>query len=177
VRAGLRLSASAASPPSFLASVRPSPELSATDAIELQLLAMQGGDVDGGAHLWLRFAAPPFRLPGIRPWSAKALAAAVRNDTSQYSLLRDARLQVDFPSEPVERAAGGVETIWHEVELQLRAEGFEDEPDEGYTAAKLGWDLEWSGECGWRTCAISWHDFRPTFRPGLEQEEWPRICG
>lgn len=43
--------------------------------------------------------------------------------------------------------------------------------------AKLGWELA-KDELGcWRTERIDWHDFRDQFRPGWQQEEWPRICG
>jgi hypothetical protein len=165
-----------ASPASWLASVRPSPALSSAEAIELQVLAMQGGDISGGAALWTRFASVTFRLAAVEPWGAPALARVVRDAKSQYSLLADSRLALEFPTEPVERVdSDGIALSWHEVELELRPEGGRFD-SEGYTAAKLGWENEWSGE-GWRTRAISWHDFRPAFRPGIGQEEWPRICG
>ena len=32
------------------------------------------------------------------------------------------------------------------------------------------------GGC-WVTDQVTWHDFRDSFRPGIGQEEWPRICG
>lgn len=163
-------------PRSWLASVRPSPDLSSTDAIELQLLAMQGGDVEAGAELWLRFASASFALAGVTPWSARALARAVHDAGSQYALLTDARLEIDFPTEPVEElgADDRPERCWHEVELLLRVDGIDAE---GFTAAKLGWSCEWDAACGWRTQSISWHDFRPDHRPGIGQEEWPRVCG
>lgn len=166
----------AIAPRSWLASVRPSPDLSSADAIELQLLAMQGGNVDAGADLWVRFACASMRLPGVSPWSARALARAVRDPSSQYALLTDVRLTVDFPTEPVEEL--GVDdrpkSCWHEVELVLRVDSMDAE---GFTAAKLGWACEWDAACGWRTQSITWHDFRPAFRPGIGQEEWPRACG
>ncbi|KAJ1631433.1 hypothetical protein T492DRAFT_870058 [Pavlovales sp. CCMP2436] len=160
---------------SWLSSVRPSIALSSAEAIELSLLAMQGGDIDGGAALWLRFSAPSFCLAAIEPWGAPALALAVRDSKSQYSLLADSRLAIEFPTEPVERFdSDGIAVSWHEVELELRPGGRFD--SEGYTAAKLGWENEWSSK-GWCTRHVSWHDFRPAFRPGIGQEEWPRICG
>ena len=43
---------------------------------------------------------------------------------------------------------------------------------------KLGWELSRREADGcWVTRAWHWHDFRDEFRPGLGQEEWPRICG
>ena len=172
-----------ASPPrSLLAALKPIRALSSADAITLQLLAMQGGDVERGAELWLRFAGPSFRLPGVEPWGAPALAAAVRDGGSQYALLADRRLHVEFPSEPVETdARDGARRCWHEVELQLCAA--DELVDEAYTAAKLGWECEYvgggggGGGGGWRTTAVSWHDFRPAFTPGIDQDDWPRICG
>ena len=46
-----------------------------------------------------------------------------------------------------------------------------------YHLAKLGWSLVRDGGGCWVTDDISWHDFRDSYRPGLGQEEWPRICG
>jgi hypothetical protein len=171
-------------PTSLLAALRPTRSLSAADAISLQLLAMQGGDAERGAELWLRFANLSFRLPGVEPWGAPALAAAVRDGSCQYALLADRRLHVDFLTEAVETdasARGGARRCWHEVELQLCAgDGL---VDEAFTAAKLGWECEYvdtdgAGDGGgWRTNAVIWHDFRPAFTPGIGQEDWPRICG
>jgi len=168
------------SPRSLLSSIRPSTELSGSEAIELQLLAMQGGDVDGGAELWMRFAHRRFALAAIEPWGAPALARAVRDPASQYALLTDRRLCVDFPSEAVERVTdAGLARVWHEVEMLLVPDGAIDGPFgmDGFTAAKLGWECEWDATRGWLTRRISWHDFRPAFRPGIGQEEWPRVCG
>ena len=60
---------------------------------------------------------------------------------------------------------------WQEVSLE--------EPDgSGELLAKLGWSLVRRRSDGcWVTDALSWHDFREGFRPGIGEEEWDRSFG
>ena len=68
-------------------------------------------------------------------------------------------------------------------ELELRAAAAPARPPppargEHGCLVKLGWELARREADGcWVTRAWHWHDFRDEFRPGLGQEEWPRICG
>ena len=43
--------------------------------------------------------------------------------------------------------------------------------------AKLGFEMVRREDGVWLFDSIIWHDFRDGFRPGIGQEEWPRICG
>ena len=50
------------------------------------------------------------------------------------------------------------------------------EAPEGRLLVKLGWEFERRRGC-WLTSRWDWHDFRGQFHPGIDQEEWTRICG
>ena len=84
-----------------------------------------------------------------------------------------------FPQETVSLDG---ETAWQEVWLEgAGGRGrYDPEPPlaEGEVLAKLGWSLRRSrAHGGWVTEALSWHDFRPAFRPGIGEVEWDRSFG
>lgn len=147
---------------------------SGEEVVAFQLQALQSAGASG-ASLFMRFCDDDFQLPGIEPWGARALAASLLDARSQYSLLLDPRLEPTFPSEMnVWQGEDGEERSWQEVDLEISAGGGTG----SYTAAKLGWECRRDDQAAcWLTMSIRWHDFRPAFRPGIGEEEWPRICG
>lgn len=124
------------------------------------------------AALLRRFSSDSFALagepstPAARRLPPPALTAFF--EESQYGLLLDSEgSSWSFPSEA---CSWDEESTWQEVI-------FESVDGEETLLAKLGWSLVRDSSGCWVTDDCSWHDFRPEFRPGIGQEEWPRICG
>ena len=88
-------------------------------------------------------------------------------ETSQYGLLLESNAyRVTYPSDLVSLDD---KHAWQEVCLE--------EADGDELLAKLGWALLRRGDGCWVTDTLSWHDFRPEFRPGIGEEEWDRSFG
>ena len=118
-----------------------------------------------GTACLLRFSTPDFVLAGA-PGRLSPEALTDFMVLTQYGLLLDAEGGIELPSDCLELDDN---------------EAFQDmalfgPAGPGDVEAKLGWTLKRGGG-GWRIDSLTWHDFRPTFRPGIGQEEWPRICG
>ena len=75
------------------------------------------------------------------------------------------------------------DSAWQEVCLEGISGGQESssrstQHGEGELLAKLGWSLVRRRRDGcWVTDALSWHDFRMEFRPGIGEVEWDRSFG
>jgi hypothetical protein len=160
----------------------PSPELAPRDVVRITLEALRrpddANDHAGPATL-LRFARDGFAPAGapshdsaMAPLTPARLAPLFDDPQSQYRLLRSRDALVSFADEDGPFLSDEDEAFDELV--------FEDMLELGGDAplAKLGWELRRDASDGcWRTSAWHWHDFRDDFRPGIGQEEWPRICG
>lgn len=154
----------------------PTPEFLPQDVISFTLNGLQANDnpvKDSGSSLLLRFSSDKFKLQ--MRWligtsqSPAVLSSSLRKKESQFHLLL-CPYQYSFPSD----------TYYSDANRAFQEVQFDGCPDalSGQTLlAKLGWELVRGDDGCWRTDAISWHDFRDEFRPGIGQEEWPRICG
>ena len=158
---------------------QPSAAYSPQEVIELTLSALQNNDdpkPHSGTALFRRFSSERFALAGEprpdddRRLSPPELTAFFRS--SQYGLLLEPACysQWAFPSET---CSFDDDEAWQEVVFESQA----GRRGENTLLAKLGWSLVRDGGGCWVTDDISWHDFRDSYRPGLGQEEWPRICG
>jgi len=153
----------------------PAKQLDPQDVITLVLGALQRNNfpqLHAGSACLLRFSTDDFRLagaPALRP-SPEQLTDFM--SMTQYHLLLDEGASFDFPSECVQLDE---EYAFQEVALFSTH-------DQCAVDAKLGWslcrepDAEGRRAC-WLVTGLTWHDLRPRFRPGIGQEEWPRICG
>ena len=134
---------------------------------------------DAGVEVLLRLASDRFKLQ-LR-WlvgssqKAGVLSSVFRNPDSQFHLLMcsydhhfpldtyyidDNRVFVDVQFDAPEGGGGdGKGRKWHGM------------------LAKLGFEMVRREDGVWLFDSIIWHDFRDGFRPGIGQEEWPRICG
>ena len=155
----------------------PRSSYSALDVIELILSALWQNDqpqAHAGTALLRRFSTDEFRLPGepsLPRLTPQGLTAFFSG--SQYGLLldRDAYALV-YPTDMVSLDD---DQAWQEVSMvSLDGSGGDDG---GELLAKLGWSLVRRGDGCWVTDAISWHDFRPDYRPGIGEEEWDRSFG
>ncbi len=171
--------------------LNPRPEYSPRDVCRLTLGALARPHVPrayAGAATLARFSADGF-APAW-PWSARALpppppvlSALFDDPRSQYNLLvHPRRFEVVFASDEPFCADG--ESAFEEIHLQAAplggggAAALVPGRGEHGCLVKLGWELTKREADGcWVTSAWHWHDFRDEFRPGLGQEEWPRICG
>lgn len=154
----------------------PQPEYSAVDVIELTLRALRNNDdpqPHAGTALLRRFATADFHVPG-EPMSPRLQPQELTAffETNQYGLLlKRNEYLASFPSDTVELDDT---RAWQEVCLEAPADGDGEEP----LLVKMGWSLVRRGADGcWVTEAISWHDFREGFRPGIGEEEWDRSFG
>jgi hypothetical protein len=153
----------------------PAKQLDPWDVITLVLGALQRNNFPhphAGSACLLRFSTDDCRLAGA-PASRPAPDQLTNFlSVTQYHLLLDEAATFDFPSDC----------------LQLDEEhAFQDmalfsSHDQAAVDAKLGWSLRREPEADgrracWLVSDLTWHDFRPRFRPGIGQEEWPRICG
>ena len=102
--------------------------------------------------------------------SPAVFSSSLRKKDSQFNLLL-CPYQYSFPSD----------TYYIDGSRAFQEVQFDSRPDAASGAAallaKLGWELVRGPDGCWRTDAVSWHDFRDEFRPGVGQDEWPRICG
>ena len=147
----------------------PRPDLGPLDVIVMTLEALRANDdrqPSAGTAFLRRFSTDEFMLAGeavrLPPQGLTAFMAA-----SQYCLLLEPDgVSCVFPSDMCQLDHN---QAWQEVVLEDR---------DGEMLVKMGWELEKrpSDSC-WLTCAISWHDFRDAFRPGIGQEEWDRSFG
>ena len=157
---------------------QPDAAYSPQEVIELTLSALQNNDdpkPHSGTALLRRFSSDRFLLAGEprpedRRLAPPELTAFFRS--SQYGLLLEPACysQWTFPSET---CSLDDEEAWQEVKFETQA----GTRGENTLLAKLGWSLVRDGHGCWVTDDISWHDFRDSYRPGIGQEEWPRICG
>jgi len=156
---------------------QPAPHLEPRDVIVILVCALQRNNhprPHAGSACLLRFSTEMFRLAGSPATQNRPAPDQLTNFLSitQYHLLLDRETTHEFPSDC----------------LQLDdEEAFQDialfsSKDQRVVDAKLGWTLrrqpgaDGASSC-WLVSDLTWHDFRPRFRPGIGQEEWPRICG
>ena len=150
----------------------PGPEYSPVQVIELTLSALRSNDEpqpSAGTALLRRFSTADFALPGEPTEPERRLTPQDLTKffcESQYGLLLDGAYRAAFPSDTVELDE---DCAWQEVGLEA--------PEDGELLAKLGWSLRRRSDGCWLTDAVSWHDFRTGFRPGIGEEEWDRSFG
>ena len=150
----------------------PTPSLSPGEVILTTLTALQHNDEPqphAGVALMRRFAISSFALTG-EPSLADGSRVSPQELSrffvnSQYCLLFDKAVVISFPTDTCSFEEG---CAWQETVL---------ESPSGTMLAKLGWNLLRGDDGCWRTSAISWHDFRDGFRPGIGEEEWDRSFG
>lgn len=153
----------------------PDPTLTPQEVIELTLRALRNNNEPqphSGTALLRRFATASFSFAG-EPTQPRLPPPELTSfmSSNQYNLLLepDCYSTWAFPSDT---CCLDDDEAWQEVTFEcVGSRG------ENTLLAKLGWTLvRDSGGC-WVTDEVSWHDFRDSFRPGIGQEEWPRICG
>ena len=157
---------------------KPDPNLSPQEVIELTLRALRNNNEPqphSGTALLRRFSSDSFALAG-EPHSESDHRLPPPDlttfmNSNQYNLL----LEPDYASRwmfPSDTCCLDDEEAWQEVTFEcVGSRG------ENTLLAKLGWSLVRDRGGCWVTDEITWHDFRDSFRPGIGQEEWPRICG
>lgn len=150
----------------------PAPEYSDRDVIELTLRALQHNDEPqphAGTALLRRFSTSECCLPG-EPTDPRLAPQGLTAffESSQYGLLlASGAYTATFPTDAFSLDDA---CCWQEVHLEA--------PDgSGEVFAKLGWSLRRRGDGCWLTDAVSWHDFREGWRPGIGEEEWDRSFG
>ena len=150
----------------------PKPETSPLDVIKITLHALRNNDEPqphSGTALLRRFSTDTFLLPGEPSTVQQRLPPQELTkffEESQYCLFLDPECRETFPSDIV---ALDDANAWQETCL---------EDTDGNLLAKLGWTLRRRGSDGcWATDALSWHDFREEFRPGIGEVEWDRSFG
>lgn len=154
---------------------QPARQLDPRDVLVLLIGALQRNNhpqPHSGSACLLRFSTDDFRLvgsPARRPSPAQLTNFM---SMTQYHLLLDPDASFDFPSDCLQLDE---EEAFQDMNLYTT-------DDQETVDAKLGWTLrrevgaEGKAAC-WLVSDLTWHDFRPRFRPGIGQEEWPRICG
>lgn len=162
--------------------VLPGPQMGPEDVISHTLRRLQNNNqpfYDSGVELLLRLASTRFQLQ--LQWlvgssqQTKALSSVLRNEDSQFHLLL-CKYEHHFPSDIYyiddNRA-------FVDVQFDAPEGGGGDETGRVWTGmlAKLGFEMVRREDGVWLFDSIIWHDFRDGFRPGIGQEEWPRICG
>lgn len=156
------------------------------EMIEFMLSALRRNDEPerhSGTALLRRFATDDFALAG-EPTQTILQPPQLTEffQSTQYGLLLEDEtvMQWSFPQEPVSLDDS---EAWQEVWLEGTGGQGKYDPQapmrSGDVLAKLGWSLRRTGRFSncWLTEAITWHDFRPAFRPGIGEEEWDRSFG
>lgn len=72
---------------------------------------------------------------------------------------------LEFPFEPLDYDDG---TAW--LECQMR------DKRTNQLLVITGWTLQRRDDGAWLVDAVTWHDLRDEFRPGVGQTEWMRVC-
>lgn len=157
----------------------PDASFSPQEVIALTLRALQDNDSpqpNSGTALLRRFSSSDFAFAG-EPHQANGRRLAPPELTAffastQYNLLLEPSCysQWSFPSET---CSFDDSEAWQEIRFETLADG----RGENTLLAKLGWSLVRDRDGCWLTDEVTWHDFRDSYRPGIGQEEWPRICG
>ena len=150
----------------------PEPAYTPQEVISLTLDALQSNDEPQpsfGTALLRRFSTEEFQMAG-EPQRLPPPALTAFFTTNQYNLLLDREGASWYF--PAETCSFDDENAWQEVRFESDGAA----AGENALLVKLGWSLVRSKGC-WLTESVDWHDFRPDFRPGIGQEEWPRICG
>mmetsp|Transcript_83416 Transcript_83416/g.135222 ORF Transcript_83416/g.135222 Transcript_83416/m.135222 type:complete len:248 (+) Transcript_83416:169-912(+) len=134
---------------------------------------------DAGVNVVLRLASNRFKLQ-LR-WlvgsceQPRALSSVFRNADSQFHLLL-CNYDHHFPLDTyyIDEARCFVD-----VQFDAPENGGGDKKGRKWNGmlAKLGFEMIRNDDGHWVYDSIIWHDFRDGFRPGIGQEEWPRICG
>jgi len=154
----------------------PPSALSPQESITHILDALRHNDhplADTGASMLLKMSTDRFKLQlrwMVGTASASALSGVFRNPSSQFHLLM-CDYEHSFPSD-----AYFIDEDRVFLEVQLDSCTAAGQAWSGMLA-KLGWELKRAPDGRWLTDFVIWHDFRDEFRPGIGQEEWPRICG
>ena len=149
----------------------PEPHLGPLDVISLTLLALSRNDIAAQPHagtaLLRRFSTSTFALVGEPQPRQTPRELSAFFASSQYNLfLQQEGVSIAFPSDLV---SFGDNDAWQEVVLE--------DTRSGEMLVKLGWSLVRRSDGCWVTDKISWHDFRPGWRPGLGEVEWDRSFG
>jgi len=161
----------------------PGPHLAPEEVITQTLKRLQNNDdpyTDSGVETLIRLASDRFKLQlrwlGTPAHKPRALSQVLRNENSQFHLLM-CKYDHHFP----------LDTFYIDENRAFVDVQF-DAPLGGKTGdktgrvwngmlAKVGFEMLRREDGVWMFDVIIWHDFRDCFRPGIGQEEWPRICG
>eukprot|EP00961_Rhodomonas_salina_P190476 2569920-Rhodomonas_salina.2 len=160
----------------------PGPELTPEEVITQTLKSLQNIDdpyFDAGVEVLLRLASDRFKLqlrwlvgssqkPGV-------LSSVFRNENTQFHLLLCAH-EHHFPFDTYHIDD---HRVFVDCQIDAPQSGSGDAKGRKWTGmmAKLGFEMIRDDGGVWLFDSIIWHDFRDGFRPGIGQEEWPRICG
>lgn len=82
-----------------------------------------------------------------------------------HPLQNDLPYVLEFPFEPLDYDDG---TAW--LECQMR------DKRTNQLLVITGWTLQRRDDGAWLVDAVTWHDLRDEFRPGVGQTEWMRVC-
>jgi len=135
--------------------------------------------INHGVQVLLRLASDRFKLQ-LR-WllgssrQPRVLSSLFSNHDSQFHLLF---CQYDH-SFPLDTFHVDDDRVFVEVQFDAPEGGCGDQTGRQWSGmlAKLGFEMIRGEDGAWLFDSIIWHDFRDGFRPGIGQEEWPRICG
>ena len=134
---------------------------------------------NAGVEVLLRLASDRFKLQ-LR-WlvgssqKAGVLSSVFRNPDSQFHLLM-CSYDHHFPLDTYHIDDN---RVFVDVQFDAPEGGGGDGKGRKWQGmlAKLGFEMVRREDGVWLFDSIIWHDFRDGFRPGIGQEEWPRICG
>lgn len=166
----------------------PRPNCSPEELVQGILTALWASDdplPDSGFLLLLQTATKKWRAQILKSIGApttqevdwqlvsSALGAAIARPRNQFSLLvagdddddDDIPYVLDFPFEPLDYDDG---TAW--LECQMRDKRTNE------LLVVTGWTLQRRDDGAWLVDAVTWHDLRDEFRPGVGQTEWMRVC-
>ncbi len=166
----------------------PHPGCSPEELIDGILSALWDSDdplPDSGFLLLLRTATKKWRAQILKSIGApttqevdwqlvsSALGAAIGRPRNQFGLLvagegneeNEIPYVLDFPFEALDYDDG---TAW--LECQMRDKKTNE------LLVVTGWTLQQRDDGAWLVDAVTWHDLRDEFRPGVGQTEWMRVC-